>query len=145
MAWKDTIASKCRYGDVAGQIWSDWNILWEDSEANYQGHASFLAEKNGKYCFYEWWYGSCSGCDTWESNGYGDGAVQKEMRDTALWLDDEQQLMNWLNRLEGMAPVSNHSDGGIVGNLDILSGGLLGRVNAIRAVFGMPPYTPPEK
>jgi len=145
MAWKDTIASKCRYGGIAGQVWGDWNILWEDSEANYQGHASFLAEKNGKYCFYEWWYGSCSGCDTWESKDYGDGAVQNEMRKTALWLDDEQQLMKWLNMLEGRAPVSNHSDGGIVGNLDILSGGLLGRINAIRSVFGMPPYTPPEK
>lgn len=150
MKWTDTVANKCRYGDIAEKIWGDWNILWEDSEADYQGHASFLAEKDGKYCFYEWWYGSCSGCDTWEAKwGYtckdADVLVEKEMRDTALWLDDEQMLMNWLNMLQGKAPVSNPTDGGIVGTLDLLTGGLLGRINAIRAVFGMPPYTPPEK
>src|ERR1700739_419908 len=60
--WSETIASQCRYGDVAESIWGDWDIIWEDSEADYQGHASILARKNNRYSFYEWYYGSCSGC-----------------------------------------------------------------------------------
>lgn len=141
MKWDETIASKCRYGEVAKTIWNDWNILWEDAEDDWQGHASFLAEKDGAYCFYEWWYGSCSGCDTWESAGLKGEDIAAEMRNTAMWFKDKDQLMRWLEMLEGN-PISNHTDGGLVGNLDILSGGVLGRINAIRAHFGMPPYQP---
>jgi hypothetical protein len=89
MEWHETIASKCRYGDIAKKIWEDWNILWEDSEDDYQGHATILAEGGGKYSFYEWWYGSCSGCDTWEAANMSDEDVEKEMRDTAIWFDSE--------------------------------------------------------
>jgi len=79
MKWCKTIANSCRYGDVASEIWGDWDIIWEDSENDYQGHASFIAEKNGKYCFYEWSYGSCSGCDTWEAAGLTDKQVEQEV------------------------------------------------------------------
>lgn len=36
MKWEETIASQCRYGDIATRIWKDWNILWEDSTCDYQ-------------------------------------------------------------------------------------------------------------
>jgi len=137
MKWEETIADECRYGDIAGTVWGDWDILWEDSEENWQGHASFLAEKDGKYCFYEWWYGSCSGCDTWEASGISGEDIAAEMKDTALWLDSKEALKKWLDMLEGN-PVSNHGDGGMTGSLDMLRGGVRGRINAIREIFGMP-------
>jgi len=141
MKWAETTANKCRYGDVAATIWGDWDILWEDSESDYQGHATILAAKDGRYCFYEWWYGSCSGCDGWESDGLTDEQIVAEMRDTALWLDDEAMLRNWLDMLEGN-PRSNDSmdrGGGLAFGLDFLSGGVGARIDAIRAHLGMPP------
>lgn len=54
MKWNKTRASQCRYGRVAKKIWGDWEIVWEDSEANYQGHATILAKKKNRYSFYEW-------------------------------------------------------------------------------------------
>jgi hypothetical protein len=138
MKYSETIASQCRYGDIAANIWGDWDILWESSEDDYQGYASILAKKDNKYCFYEWHYGSCSGCDTWEAEGFGDEDVEKEMRETAMWFDSKDELKIWLDMLVGN-PISNHSDGGIAGMIDILSGGIRDRVNAIRKELGMGP------
>lgn len=144
MKWIETTANDCRYGEIAERIWGDWDVIWEDSEADYQGHASFVAEKDGKYCFYEWWYGSCSGCDGWESDGSSEDEIEAEMRDTAIWLDSKEELFVWLDMLTG-EPLSNYSverGGGFAAGIDMLGGGLLGRVNAVRKRFGMPPYNP---
>jgi hypothetical protein len=99
MKFEDTIAYTCRYGEIANEVWGDWDILWEDSEADYQGHAKIFATKDGKYSYYEWWYGSCSGCDTWEAADLGDEAIEAEMKDTALWFKDRAQLKIWINSL----------------------------------------------
>jgi hypothetical protein len=147
MTWDKTIASTCRYGEVAGHIWGDWEVIWEDSTSDYQGHASFIAKKGKRYCFYEWWYGSCSGCDGWEADGKSDDDIEHEMRDMALWMPSEAALRKWLMMLEGKSPLSNYSmerGGGLSSGIDILSGGLLDRINAIRAHFGMEPYKPKE-
>lgn len=135
----DSIAVTCRYGDIASKIWHDWNVVWEDSESDYQGHASFVVEKGGKFAFYEWWYGSCSGCDGWEASGMSDDDVEKEMRDTAMWFKNKKELLTWLDMLEGN-PISNYSmesGGGLAAGLDMLGGGLISRINAIRNYFGM--------
>jgi hypothetical protein len=144
MKFSESVASHCRYGDVAEEIWKDWNIIWEDSVDDYQGHASFVLEKDGKYVFYEWWYGSCSGCDGWESQGLTGEQIEKEMRETALWLDSKEDLFKWLNMLEGTVPISQYNEmggGGFGACLDILSGGLVQRINAIRKHFGLREYT----
>jgi hypothetical protein len=147
MLWSETIASQCRYGDIAGKIWSDWEILWEDSESDYQGHASFLAQHESKYCFYEWWYGSCPGCDGWESDEKSDEDIKEEMQKTAMWFKNKKELMRWLNMLEGRTPINNYSmerGGGLATGLDMLGGDLLNRINAIRKHFGMEEYKPKE-
>ncbi|HSE02929.1 MAG TPA: hypothetical protein VLK35_02150 [Methylomirabilota bacterium] len=136
MNWHDTTSSQCRYGDIAGNIWGDWNILWEDAEADYQGHASFLAEKGGKYSFYEWWYGSCSGCDGWEADGASDEAIEAEMRSTAIWLDSKEELKRWAEMLDKPGGLSNYDmerGGGLAAGIDILGGGLASRIEAIRS------------
>jgi hypothetical protein len=143
MNWNESVASRCRYGDVAERIWKDWEIVWEDSQDDYQGHATILAKKGDRYSFYEWWYGSCSGCDAWESDGKGDDAIEAEMRDSAMWFDDKEQLKRWLDMLDsnprgGYDPKVNVMGAG----LDWLSGGTLGRINAVRKELGMPEYQP---
>ena len=140
MKWNETTAASCRYGDIAEMVWGDWNIIWEDSEADYQGHASIVAEKDGKFSFYEWWYGSCPGCDGWEADGSSDEEIEQEMRETAIWLDSKEEMLKWLDMLEGNA-LSNYSmerGGALADGIDILSGSLLKRINSIRAYFGMP-------
>ncbi len=145
MKWLETTADKCRYGEIARVIFGDWEILWEDSEANYQGHASILAKKDNQYAFYEWWYGSCSGCDGWEADDATDAQIEKEMRDTTIWFESKQELKNWLDRLDGNPRSNTNMDrgGALAFGLDFLSGGLLGRINAIRKELDMPPL--PEK
>ena len=142
LKFSQSVAASCRYGDIASRIWGDWDLIWEDSEENWQGHASFIVSKGAEFCFYEWHYGSCSGCDGWEADGKGSDEVEAEMRHTAMWFKNKKQLRKWLDMLEGN-PLSNYTmerGGGLAAGIDILSGGLLGRINAIRGVFGMPPY-----
>lgn len=146
MKWEDTTAATCRYGEIAGKVWGDWDVLWEDSEADYQGHASFLAKKGRKYVFYEWWYGSCSGCDGWEADGSNDEDIAAEMHRTAMYLSSKKELKRWLEMLDSPDPRSNTSmerGGAVAYGIDFLSGGLRGRIDAIRAHLGMPPL--PDK
>ena len=145
--YSKTVASTCRYGEVAERLWGEWEILWEDSDADYQGHASILAKKGNKYAFYEWWYGSCSGCDGWEADGKDGDAIEKEMRDTALWFDSKKQLKTWLDMLNG-DPRSNASmerGGALAYGLDALGCGLRDRINAIRKELGMAELPMSEK
>ena len=142
MKWSDTVASTCRYGEIAGQIWGDWDILWENSESDYQGHASILAKKGNRYAFYEWWYGSCSGCDGWEADGKSSEDIEKEMRGTAIWFESKKQLKAWLDKLDTKDPRSNTSmerGGAIAFGVDFLSGGIGDRIDAIRKELGMEP------
>lgn len=88
MRWEKTIASGCRYGGIAERLFGNSEVLWEDSQDDYQGHAKVLC-KNGEneYAFYEWNYGSCSGCDTWEANNTSPDEIEKEMRHCTAWMD----------------------------------------------------------
>ena len=58
MQWCETIASQCRYGEIAELVWEDWDILWEDSIYHYQGHVSFIAHKEGRYAYFKYSDGS---------------------------------------------------------------------------------------
>lgn len=130
MKWNETTAKDCRYGEIAENIFGDAKILWEDSEADYQGHATIIAEMtDGTFAFYEWWYGSCSGCDDWESRGLNDDQIEAEMREHMVTFDDLPTLRRFLcGDPEDKFDVSRKYDtGGLVGMIDILSGGTLNR------------------
>jgi hypothetical protein len=59
MKWSETIASKCRYGSEAGEIFRDSEIIFESAECDYQGFANVLAKMpDGTFVHYEWSYGS---------------------------------------------------------------------------------------
>jgi len=135
MKWNETIASECRYGDIAGTIWKDWEIVWEDSENDYQGHASFIATKDGKWSLYEWWYGSCSGCDGWEADGKNEEEIAADMRKDAMWFGNFTELFEWFGKLTGNFRSNASPDrggGGIVFGLDFLAGGIADRLKEIK-------------
>jgi hypothetical protein len=98
MRWEATVASSCRYGDVAGRIFRDAEIIWENSESDYQGFANVLAHMpDGTFAHYEWTYGSCSGCDEWEARDLTDEQVEAEMRSALAVLPDKEALMKYLH------------------------------------------------
>ena len=89
MRYDETIASKCRYGDVAQRIFGEDEIIWEDSEEGYTGSASLLVKRqDGSFAHYEWSYGSCSGCDDWEMRELTDDQIEAEMRAQTAWLSN---------------------------------------------------------
>lgn len=87
MKYIETIACRCRYGEVAERIFGDAEIIYEDSCDDWQGYARLLAHMpNGEFCYYEWFFGSCSGCDDWEFRKLDDTSIEKEMRSELAWL-----------------------------------------------------------
>lgn len=100
MKWNKTIASTCRYGEIAERIFGDADILWEHSESDYQGFANVLAIlPDGTLCHYEWSYGSCSGCDGWESAGLNHDEIEKEMRRDAIFITDIKIMVKYLKHV----------------------------------------------
>jgi len=46
-----------------------------------------------KLCFYEWSYGSCSGCDDWEARRLSDVEIEREMRDSAVYFETWDEIL----------------------------------------------------
>jgi len=135
MDFTSTIAYSCRYGDNALNVFGKYDVLWENSESDYQGHAHFFGKKDGAYVAYEWSYGSCSGCDGWEADGSTDEQIEKEMHDSAVWLDNVEQLRTWYEMLQTefdkrMYRWDSYDE--------------FGRLNAIRKELGMEPLPKKE-
>jgi len=139
MKWSETTASKCRYGDIAERIFGEAEVIWEHSEADWQGFANILVHMpDGRFGHYEWTYGSCSGCDEWEnlrvsgadpySSDYYErrqDAVEQIMREATAWFDDEATLRRYLQLEDSDTtyPTANTpTNGGLSGMLHILSG-----------------------
>ncbi|MGB9660685.1 MAG: hypothetical protein ACPL5F_01540 [Moorellaceae bacterium] len=134
MKWNETTASQCRYGDIAARIWGDAEILWEDSDAGYQGHATIVARMpDGRYCFYEWWYGSCACCDDWEARDLSDDEIEQEMRETAVWFDNEKEFSKFLDMIASgrydYYRASRRPDMEVLQMIDLLCGGTVDRLN----------------
>lgn len=124
----ESVAATVRYGDNAvAAFGGEAEVIWESGDpADYQGSANILLRtEDGRFVHYEWSYGSCSGCDTWEANGSSDDAIESEMRNTAAWFDDRETLGRYLRREDPAAayPASNPTDGGIAGMGRMLFGG----------------------
>lgn len=129
MKWTETVASQCRYGDVIGEVFSDAEVIWENSYADYQGSANILVKMfDGRFAHYSWTYGSCSGCDEWEAANYNDEQIRQEVLRTTAWLANEEQLIKYLKLEEeykdALLPTANSiTNGSIPGMLKYLCGG----------------------
>lgn len=141
MKWEETVASKCRYGDVAGCIFGQAEIIWECSEDDYQGHANILAYmSDGRFAHYEWTYGSCSGCDDWEDRGLTSDQIEAEMREHTAWLSNAHEVLRYLH-LEGEfkeapVPTANPAtSGSIPGMSRWLFGGIAAEFKAMGETF----------
>lgn len=124
-----TVAASCRYGDEACDVFVDALIIFEKSEADYQGFANiFGLLPNGKYFHYEWSYGSCSGCDEWEARNLSYEEIKQEMRNGANFFDSIDDVKKYLRLdkefcAEMKYPCINSStNGSVPGMLRVLTG-----------------------
>jgi hypothetical protein len=124
MKWNETTASRCRYGDVAGRLFGEAEVIWEHSENGWHGYANVLVRTpDGHFVHYAWTYGSCSHCDDWWDLPGGEDAVEQIMRDAAAWFDDEATLRRYLHLEDSDAtyPTGNSpTNDSILGMLRIL-------------------------
>ena len=141
MKWTETVASKCRYGYLAARLFGDAEIIWEDSEDDYQGHADVLAAlPDGRFAHYSWTYGSCSGCDEWEDRGLDDDQIEQEMRNATAFLTDRSTVKRYL-KLEGefadaRVPSANGpTNGSVPGMLYMAFGGFQDSFKAMGEAF----------
>ena len=91
----DDELGSCRYAEILEEYLNSINakkILDQRYESDYQGFVdiSVLLE-DGRVFSYEYWYGSCSGCDEWESQDYSDDKIKEIMEVEATFFDNEHQ------------------------------------------------------
>jgi len=98
-AWADTVASKCRYHEAAEVIFGDAEIIWERSEHDYQGEVNVLAKlADGTFAHMRYDYGSCSGCDEWETRDLSDEQVAVEIRREMAVFAVADRMAHYLRR-----------------------------------------------
>jgi len=71
-------------------------ILKEEYEDDYQGYIDVdVLLKDGRVFSYEYSYGSCSGCDSWEAMDYSIEQIEAEMLTEATFFDNIDQYNKW--------------------------------------------------
>ncbi len=100
MDFKNTTAFKCRYGDNVCNVLGKYDILWEDSENDYQGHGRVFGKLDYEYCYYTWYFGSCSVCDDFEARGLNGDQIESEIKRETLFFHGADELKTWLEMLK---------------------------------------------
>lgn len=97
---KDSVAVNCRYGDLLVKAFGpDSELIWECSEENWQGEVNILirlADEEDKFVFYSYYYGSCAGCDEWESRQLSDEKIIFEMIGESINFNSRDELEKYL-------------------------------------------------
>ena len=111
MKWNDTISSKCRYGSIAERIFANLDIIWEDSEDDYQGTVKLIAlMENSDIVTFTYNYGSCSGCDDWEAVGYNDDQIEQAMRKECMEVfTDYKEFLKYVQKVNLYKEISNEN------------------------------------
>jgi hypothetical protein len=94
MRWSETVAAQCRWSEYAEELFHDWNVIWDNSTADYQGHGEFVALKNERVAYVYWSYGSCSGCDGWE--GVPEQEVRKDFLNGVDYFESFKEFEQWV-------------------------------------------------
>lgn len=101
MLLNETEACSCRYGNCVNDLWGNWEVIYENSVCDYQGSVDFVAKhpNENKYVAYGYYYGSCSGCDSWEAENLSGDEIKKVMKEQCLEFDNKVQLQRWAKML----------------------------------------------
>ena len=96
----ETVASDCRYGGVLTDYLRNSLIAAEDSESAYQGQATILIINDYGITELGWSYGSCSGCDDWESRDLASPQILGEMLSSSATYTDREAAEKYSEMLE---------------------------------------------
>jgi hypothetical protein len=91
-----------RYSEILEELLGELGakeVLLRKYEADYQGFVKVgVLLEDGQVFFYEYSYGSCSGCDEWESRGLDDFQVKSAMRADAVMYSSREKFQEWLDK-----------------------------------------------
>lgn len=93
----------CRYGEFVKALFGDNKVIWDKSENDYSGKIEVLFEStydeglNTEQTFVHFDYGSCSGCDCWESAKLSDDQIKLEIAKLSLTMT-KSQMTEWLSK-----------------------------------------------
>lgn len=99
MLLKDSDAMKARWSELAALGLEEATVIAAAGDSDYQGEGAYLVKpsegwRDDEYVFFEWSYGSCSGCDGYEDMGeqeriatFVNGRVVYNRTTLAAWAD----------------------------------------------------------
>jgi len=97
----EEIVEDCRYchqlGEALRQVHAV-RLLFLNYVSDYQGNVDISALlSDGRVFSYEYSYGSCSGCDSWEAEEASYEDVVAEMIKSATYFDSEESWKGWMS------------------------------------------------
>ena len=93
MKVKDSTAVQCRYGEYIKDLYGDWDVIMDKSDAcHYFGEVNLIAQKDNDVMHLQFCYGSCSVCDDWEARELTSEDIIKEIKDLTLLFTKEEFL-----------------------------------------------------
>ena len=108
-----------RYSDCLRSLLYDLGakqVLFEDFEDGYSGHIDVdVLLKDNRIFSYRYDYGSCSGCDEWESRGISEyeenyfEMVKNIMKTEATFFDDFTDYDIWKDRAKARIKKEDHN------------------------------------
>lgn len=106
--FEHTVAYQARYGDIIAESFPNCDVIWEESEADYQGSCSVILEMENKtFAHVEWSYGSCSGCDDWENRNLNDDQIRAEvLQSHTAYFDNLKTLQNYVLDLKSYRAIT---------------------------------------
>lgn len=95
----EKICDYARYSDTLETFINRLNgkeVLRLDYDSDYQGYVDIdVLLEDGRVFSYMYWYGSCSGCDEWEAEGFSDEEIIKIMTDEATFFNNKTDYDKW--------------------------------------------------
>jgi len=96
------LVGNARYSHILNKLVMELNgvvILRFEFEADYQGFVDIdVLLLDGRVFSYKYSYGSCSGCDEWESRDLSDDDIMDEMHKDASFYISIQSYLKYLAR-----------------------------------------------
>lgn len=93
----EQLCENARYSENLETVINSLNaieILHLEYESDYQGYVDIdVLLKNGKVFIYDYYYGSCSGCDEWEARNLSNEEIEQEMLRAAVLYDIKDYIV----------------------------------------------------
>lgn len=99
------MTDRCRYSSNLESLierLKGEKVLELSYESDYSGHVDIsvlLADGRVFSLYYS--YGSCSGCDSWESRGLSDEEIEQEMQSDASYFESKSDYDKWVEMKKG--------------------------------------------